>query len=148
VKRTSMALGIPSPQLNQQRLYRHSTRLPSILHQFAGHFPHAPLSLMYITPVRRSFFGMRSCLSWLARQPDTSEPHATTSPASIAYVLQQLVHKLFNSNIYFSRIHSGLYISHTENLFQGSPTVSCPLWRSAGRRRVGQRFLLDTTAYS
>jgi hypothetical protein len=31
---------------------------------------------------------------------------------------------LFNSNIYFSRIHSGLYISHTENLFQGSPTVS------------------------
>src|SRR5438128_11988282 len=46
-----MALGIPSPQLNQQSLYRHSTGLPSILHQFAGHFPHAPLSLMYITPV-------------------------------------------------------------------------------------------------
>ena len=94
MKRTPMALGIPSPQLNQQSLYRHSTRLPSILHQFAGHFRHAPLSLMYITPVRRSSFRMRSCLSWLARQPDTSEPHATPSPASIAYVLQQLVHKL------------------------------------------------------
>jgi hypothetical protein len=77
VKHTPMALGIPSPQLNQQRRYRHSIRLPSILHQFAGHVPHAPSSLMYITPVRRSFFRMRSCLSWLARQLDTSEPHAT-----------------------------------------------------------------------
>ena len=79
--------------INQQNLYRHNTGLPNILHQFASHFPHVPLSLMYITPVRRSSFRMRPCLSLLVRQPDTSEPHTTPSPASIASVVQQLVHK-------------------------------------------------------
>src|SRR5215831_17588243 len=72
VKHTPMALGIPPPQLNQQSLYRHSARLPSILHQFAGHLSHAPLSLKYITPVRRSFFRILSHLSRLARSCTSS----------------------------------------------------------------------------
>src|SRR5215831_15116442 len=69
VKHTPMALGIPSPQLNQQRLYKHSIRLPSILHQFAGHVLHAPSSLL-VSKAARHFRAIR---------------HA--HPASIAYVL-------------------------------------------------------------
>ena len=61
VKRTPMALGIPSPQLNQQSLYRHNTGLPSILHQFAGHFPHALLSLL-VSKVPRHFRATRHAL--------------------------------------------------------------------------------------
>src|SRR5215831_13949380 len=103
--------------MNQQSLYRHSTGLPNILHQFASHFPHAPLSLMYITPVRRSSFRMRSCLSLLVRQPDTSEPHT----------IPRRVKKLESSEVY---VFGG--ISLTNGVIAES--LSWSVW---ARHRIG-----------